>query len=71
MTRLRALACTTLALGLAISSAAAQAPASAKPSLKDPASVKAKAPDTFSAKFETTQGDFVVSVTRAWSPNAS
>jgi peptidyl-prolyl cis-trans isomerase A (cyclophilin A) len=73
MTRLRALACTTLALGLAISLAAAAdpAPASAKPSLKDPASVKAKAPETFQAKFETTQGDFVVSVTRAWSPNGA
>jgi len=73
MTRFRALACTALAIGLAISfaSAAAPAPAAAKPSLKDPASVKAKAPETFQAKFETTQGDFVVSVTRAWSPNGA
>src|SRR5262245_57365760 len=72
MTRLRALASATLALGLAIScAAAAPAPAAAKPTLKDPASVKEKAPETFQAKFETTQGDFVVSVTRAWSPNGA
>jgi peptidyl-prolyl cis-trans isomerase A (cyclophilin A) len=70
MTRFRALACTALAIGLAISlaSAAEPAPAAAKPSLKDPASLKAKAPETFKAKFETTQGDFVVEVTRSWSP---
>src|SRR5689334_19107729 len=26
------------------------------------------APDTYKAKFETTKGDFVVEVTRAWAP---
>jgi cyclophilin family peptidyl-prolyl cis-trans isomerase len=71
MTKLRALACTALAIGLAISCASAAAPAAKGGSLKDPASVKEKAPDTFKAKFETTQGDFVVSVTRAWSPNGA
>jgi peptidyl-prolyl cis-trans isomerase A (cyclophilin A) len=40
----------------------------AKPSLLDPASLKAKAPDVYRAKFTTTKGDFVVEVTRAWAP---
>ena len=30
-----------------------------------------KAPDTFKAKFETTAGDFVIEVTREWSPNGA
>jgi peptidyl-prolyl cis-trans isomerase A (cyclophilin A) len=36
--------------------------------LLKPALLKAKAPDTFQAKFETTRGDFTITVTRAWSP---
>lgn len=41
--------------------------------LKDPKSAEmtAKAPDTFQAKFETSKGDFVVAVTREWSPNGA
>jgi peptidyl-prolyl cis-trans isomerase A (cyclophilin A) len=35
----------------------------------NPASMKDKAPETFRAKFETTQGEFVVELTRAWSPH--
>jgi peptidyl-prolyl cis-trans isomerase A (cyclophilin A) len=42
-----------------------------KDALKDPAKLKEKAPDTFRAKFETTKGEFVVEVTRAWSPNGA
>ena len=37
-------------------------------SLLDPASCNEKAPATYKARFVTTQGDFVVEVTRAWSP---
>jgi peptidyl-prolyl cis-trans isomerase A (cyclophilin A) len=33
-----------------------------------PASLKEQAPETFRVKFTTTRGDFVVNVTRAWSP---
>ncbi|MGD0694526.1 MAG: peptidylprolyl isomerase [Terriglobia bacterium] len=44
------------------------APAAAKLSLLEPAALNQKAPDTFKAKFTTTKGDFVVQVTRAWSP---
>jgi len=37
-------------------------------SLMNPASLNQKAPDTYKAKFTTTQGDFVVEVNRAWAP---
>jgi peptidyl-prolyl cis-trans isomerase A (cyclophilin A) len=37
-------------------------------SLLNPASLKEQAPAVFKAKFTTTQGDFVVEVTRAWAP---
>jgi peptidyl-prolyl cis-trans isomerase A (cyclophilin A) len=42
-----------------------------KPSLMNPASLKAKAPDAFKAQFTTTKGDFVVEVHRDWSPNGA
>jgi peptidyl-prolyl cis-trans isomerase A (cyclophilin A) len=37
-------------------------------SLMNPASLNQRAPDTYKVKFTTTQGDFVVEVTRAWAP---
>ena len=48
----------------------AQTPAPA-PSLMNPASLKAQAPDKFKAKFTTTKGDFVIEVTRAWAPRGA
>jgi peptidyl-prolyl cis-trans isomerase A (cyclophilin A) len=45
--------------------------AARKKALTDPASLTEKAPDVFQAKFETTKGDFVVEVTRAWAPNGA
>lgn len=39
--------------------------------LLQPASLKAKAPEEFSVKFETTAGAFTVKVTRAWAPNGA
>jgi len=33
-----------------------------------PALLKEKAPETFQVKFETTRGDFTMTVTRAWAP---
>ncbi len=36
--------------------------------LLHPALLKEKAPETFQVKFETTRGDFTMSVTRAWAP---
>ena len=45
--------------------------ASPKEKLKDPAKLKEKAPDKFKTKFVTSQGEFVLEVTRAWSPNGA
>jgi peptidyl-prolyl cis-trans isomerase A (cyclophilin A) len=44
-----------------------------KAALKDPtaASVKVKAPETFKVKFDTTKGEFIIEVKRAWSPNGA
>jgi peptidyl-prolyl cis-trans isomerase A (cyclophilin A) len=39
-----------------------------EPSLLKPSSLNKQAPATFKAKFTTTKGDFVVEVTRSWSP---
>lgn len=47
------------------------AAASGGPSLLDPASLHAKAPATFSARFTTTKGSFVVKVTRSWAPKGA
>ena len=40
----------------------------AQPSLLNPASLKAKAPEVWKARFTTTKGDVVIEVTRAWAP---
>jgi peptidyl-prolyl cis-trans isomerase A (cyclophilin A) len=53
------------------SSAAHTATAGPRPSLLNPASLKAKAPAVFKAKFTTTAGDFVVEVHRDWAPNGA
>ena len=45
--------------------------APAKPNLLNPASLNAKAPESFKAKFTTTKGDFVVQVTRSWAPRGA
>jgi peptidyl-prolyl cis-trans isomerase A (cyclophilin A) len=50
------------------SGAAHAAAARQRPSLLNPASLKAKAPAVFKAKFTTTAGDFVVEVHRDWAP---
>jgi peptidyl-prolyl cis-trans isomerase A (cyclophilin A) len=44
---------------------------SSSASLLKPASLKLQAPAVFDAKFITTKGDFVVEVTRAWSPRGA
>jgi len=63
----------TLSVGLSVG---AQTPAKAppattvhrKPLMLNPAVAKAKAPETYRAKFTTSKGVFVVEVTRAWAP---
>jgi peptidyl-prolyl cis-trans isomerase A (cyclophilin A) len=39
--------------------------------LLDPSLAQEKAPDKFKARFTTTQGDFVIEVTRDWAPNGA
>lgn len=43
-------------------------PATPRPSLLNPALLKAKAPEVYKVKVATTKGDFVVEVNRAWAP---
>jgi peptidyl-prolyl cis-trans isomerase A (cyclophilin A) len=45
--------------------------AAARPSLLNPASLRAKAPEMFKAEFMTTKGDFVIEVHRDWSPHGA
>jgi peptidyl-prolyl cis-trans isomerase A (cyclophilin A) len=46
-------------------------PVHSSASLLNPASLKLQAPAVFDARFTTTKGDFVVEVTRAWSPRGA
>ncbi len=39
--------------------------------LQNPSLANKQAPEEFKVKFETTKGDFIVKVTRAWSPNGA
>jgi peptidyl-prolyl cis-trans isomerase A (cyclophilin A) len=55
----------TVMLAQAPPPAPAAAPA---PSLMNPSTLKAEAPDLFRVKFATTHSDFVVEVHRAWAP---
>ena len=43
----------------------------AAPNLLNPASLTAKAPESFKAKFTTTKGDIVIQVTRSWAPRGA
>jgi peptidyl-prolyl cis-trans isomerase A (cyclophilin A) len=87
MTRFFATTLFTLALSGAVASAQTSKPASApagaakttaaarggvdRAKLMKPAELKETAPATFKVKFETSKGDFVVQVTREWSPNGA
>lgn len=39
------------------------------PAMLDPSQANKKAPDKFKVKFETTKGDFIAEIERAWAPN--
>lgn len=39
--------------------------------LMNPAQMTEKAPETFQVKFDTSKGEFIIDVTRAWSPNGA
>lgn len=49
-------------------SGAASNTGAARPSLMNPASLRAKAPDVFKVQFTTTKGDITVEVHRDWAP---
>ena len=59
---------TVAALTLATASLFAAGQAAGAASLKNPASLNEKAPDTYKANFDTSAGAFVVEVHRAWAP---
>ena len=59
---------TAAAVTLAAASVFAAGQAGDAPSLKNPASLKEKAPDVYKASFDTSAGTFVVEVHRAWAP---
>ena len=65
----QALACASLVLGE--DPKPAPKPAVAQGDFADPSKLTAKAPDTFKAKFDTTQGSFTIQVTRDLSPNGA
>jgi cyclophilin family peptidyl-prolyl cis-trans isomerase len=44
-------------------------PESTNAAMKDPSKAKDKAPDTFTVKFDTTQGEFEMECHRDWAPN--
>jgi peptidyl-prolyl cis-trans isomerase A (cyclophilin A) len=60
-----------LAAAFAAAIVSGVAAASGGPSLLHPASLHAKAPATFKARFRTTKGTFVVKVTRKWAPKGA
>jgi len=59
---------TLLTLGVLAVTVGAVPQAQATEALMDPSTLTKQAPETFLAKFETSKGDFVVEVTRAWAP---
>jgi peptidyl-prolyl cis-trans isomerase A (cyclophilin A) len=63
-------ACASAVLVCLVGSATAGAQG-ATASLKNPATLTEKAPDTFKVDVDTTKGAFVIEVTRAWAPNGA
>lgn len=65
------LAAAALAFGQAPASQKAAPKAAPAPSLLNPNSLRAKAPETFKVKFTTTKGDVVMQVNRSWAPRGA
>lgn len=61
----------SLSLVLAPGLAQTTAPKAKVSKLMDPAQLTEKAPEKYQVKFETTKGEFIVEVTRAWAPNGA
>ena len=60
-----------LALAAAVHLSACASGPGYNPMLLTPDSLTETAPDVFQARFETSKGDFVIEVTRNWSPNGA
>jgi peptidyl-prolyl cis-trans isomerase A (cyclophilin A) len=62
-----------VALGMTAAAAivAGAEQAAARKSLLNPAGLRETAPDVYNVKFDTSVGEFVVRVTRAWAPNGA
>ena len=59
---------TALALAGIVALPTAALAQTGKPSLMNPASLSEQAPPTYKVKFDTSAGEFIVTVTRAWAP---
>jgi peptidyl-prolyl cis-trans isomerase A (cyclophilin A) len=59
---------TSIALAALVALPTAALAQTGKPSLMNPASLNEQAPATYKVKFDTSAGEFVVTVTRAWAP---
>jgi peptidyl-prolyl cis-trans isomerase A (cyclophilin A) len=59
---------TALALVGSLAVSATSFAQAGKPSLMNPASLTEQAPATYKVKFDTSAGEFIVTVTRAWAP---
>jgi peptidyl-prolyl cis-trans isomerase A (cyclophilin A) len=69
--RLKALALMTIASMFFLAAAGSAVAQSNTEKLMNPAQLNEKAPDKFQAKFDTSKGEFIIEVTRAWSPNGA
>jgi peptidyl-prolyl cis-trans isomerase A (cyclophilin A) len=64
-------AVTALAVVIAAAAAVQAEQAAARKSLLNPAGLNETAPDTYNVRFDTSAGEFVIKVTRAWAPNGA
>lgn len=62
---------TTTTVATAIAAGSAPRASVLHPGLVDPSKANDKAPDVYKAKFQTSQGDFVIEVHRDWAPNGA
>lgn len=58
------------AIAVTVAAVAAEQ-AAPRRSLMNPAGLNEKAPETYNVKFDTSIGEFVIKVTRAWAPNGA
>jgi len=71
MTRLALALSTALTIAVAAFTAPPAPAAEPSPALLQPSLAVEKAPETYKVKLETTKGEVVIEVTRAWAPNGA